>query len=170
MRQAFKSWLWIFLCLWGFSSGVYALLHEVLGMQAVFGSMYRMYLYHYQHPYQYIAIFCAVYALAAAWLVTCKPHLQGLRRLLSIALLLLITIALASMAGGVLWKIHDMQAGYFPAGSRFWRDLWWGATNGLLAGWWVLLISTPFNLICLPGFVYVTWLAFQRAARQLAVP
>ena len=166
MRQAFKSFVWIFASLFVFSSGVYALLHEVLGMHAVFGSMYRMFLYHYQHPFQYIAIFCAVYALGAALLVTCKPNLAGRHQLLSIALLLLVTIALASVAGGVLWKIHDMQAGYFPPGDRFWSDLWWGARNGLLAGWFVLVASVPFNLICLAGFFYVTHLAFQRAARQ----
>lgn len=40
-----------------------------------------------------------------------------------------------------------MQAGYFTEGARFWRDLWWGAKGGLLFGWFVILISIPYNLI-----------------------
>ena len=56
------------------------------------------------------------------------------------------TIFVASIPGGILWKIHDMQAGFSTTGSRFWSDLLWGAATGLQTGWLVIALSLPYNV------------------------
>lgn len=67
---------------------------------------------------------------------------------------MLLTILLSSAPGGVLWKVHDMYAGYFPADARLWIDLLWGAKKGLSEGWVIILISVPYNVIgVLLGYV-----------------
>lgn len=146
----------VFFSLFLYSSAVYGLLHGVLGQTLVFGALYRMFMYHEAYAFQYIALFCAVHASVAMAAIYALP--QGLRshRWLLAAGTLLVTIAVASVLGGVLWKIHDMLAGYFPPGPRLWQDLLWGAEMGFYLGWQVLAMSQPYSLLCLLGFVWVT--------------
>lgn len=154
-----------FASLFLYSAAVYWLLHDALGMQHVFAGLYRMFMYHAAHPYQYIALFCAVYALVLALVLQLFPQMASKRRWAVLACTLLLTLLLASAMGGVLWKVHDMQAGYFTEGARLWRDLLWGAENGVQVGWQVLALSQPFGLLCLPGFVVVTVQCCKRARK-----
>ena len=142
------SFVWLFL----YCSAVYFVLNVLLGMQRIFGTWYRMFLYHYAHPYQYIALFCMVYAAMLALLLALGTQRMLKKRWVLIVLPLMATVVLASMVGGALWKIHDMQAGHFTEGARFWTDLGWGVSSGLQLGWLLLLASFPFNLLCLPAF------------------
>ena len=74
------------------------------------------------------------------------------------------TIFAASIPGGVLWKIHDMQAGFFTKGARFWDDLLWGASAGLQVGWLIVLLSLPYNVIGLVVGYAVTSFGFKIGA------
>ncbi len=162
MRKTIQLLGPLFLGLSLYCSAVFALLKHGLGMQMVFGALYRMFLYHERHPYQYIALFCAVFAVVLVWLLGAWPRTRRSPVWALTAWALLLSLVVASALGGGLWKLHDMQAGYFPQGERFWRDLWWGVEAGLLLGWRVLLASTPFQLLCLPAF----YLASRHAQRQ----
>lgn len=139
----------LFLAMYCFNALVYAVSDRIY--PHVFGSAYRMFLYHYQYPYQYIMIFTIILALCAALFIKFFNRLEGIKKYLGIAVLFAVSLALSSVAGGVLWKLHDMQAGFTPTGWRFYQDLLWGMKTGLFLGWWIALTSFPYNLIVFAG-------------------
>jgi len=106
-----------------------------------------MFMYHEEHPLQYIAVVSVVYGIVGAIWLRIFGETAGWRRWISIFAAIALTIIIASVPGGIVWKIHDMQAGYFPQGARFWKDLLWGAKEGLLVGWPVIAASTPYNVV-----------------------
>ena len=63
-----------------------------------------------------------------------------------VALLALATLGLSSPLGGMRWEWHDMRAGYFPAD---WARVLVlnGARDGLLLGWFIVLLSIPYNVL-----------------------
>ena len=117
---------------------------------SAFAAEFRMFLYHYEHPMQYIGVVAACYALVATvWTVFAKRRRAGLARFLEILSVILVSLALACPLGGMLWHFHDMQAGFFPA---FWpRKLLCGVLQGLLLGPRLILLSIPFNILGLIG-------------------
>jgi len=62
-----------------------------------------------------------------------------------------------------MWVIHDMQAGYFTEGSRFWTSIRWGAWEGIKGGWLVILLSIPYNLLGSIAGYFVTRYGFALA-------
>ena len=142
----------------------YAFFSFILG-DHVFGALYRMFLYHDAHPFQYIAIVCIVFASVASLLTPSFTHLKTWRRFLAIVGLMLGSIIIASIPGGILWSLHDMQAGYFPTGARFWNALAWGATTGLRIGWLIILLSIPYNIVGLVIGYLITDQGFRRSPR-----
>ena len=152
MRLAAKVFALGFIGLTVYCSAVYLLLRDVLGLPMVFGGLYRMFMYHAQHPIQYIALFCAVFAAGLALMLGCWPRSRQWPAWVLTALVLLLTVLLGSALGGALWSLHDMQAGFFPPSERLWQHVGWGVASGLQVGWLVLLLSLPFNVLCLPAF------------------
>ncbi|NJK76050.1 MAG: hypothetical protein HC849_20010 [Oscillatoriales cyanobacterium RU_3_3] len=138
----------------------YAILHEIVPNGIVFGALYRMFLYHYQHPYQYIAVISLTYGIMGATGIFCLRHLKWKQKT-TIGFILVSTTILASIPGGILWKIHDMQAGFFPSGERFLPDLSWGASTGLQVGWAIALLSFPYNVISWISGYWVARYGFQ---------
>jgi hypothetical protein len=70
----------------------------------VFGMLYRMFLYHYQHPYQYIAIVSLVYGVVATlWALCCGTQTGWKLRWEVIAL-------------SVPYNIIGIVVGYWAAG------------------------------------------------------
>jgi hypothetical protein len=134
----------------------------------VFGALYRMFLYHWEHPYQYISLVAVIYGLVAASFALALRHRNKISGWI-IFFVMFLTIAIASPAGGLLWVFHDMQAGYFTEGQRFWADLGWGALEGLKSGWLVILLSIPYNLFGLEAGYFVTLYGF-RLARPTCKP
>jgi len=130
----------------------------------VFGGLYRMFLYHESHPFQYIAVVALTYGVIATGCALRLSRLAGWRHSAAIVGIIFATVLVASVPGGVLWKIHDMQAGYFTTGSRFWSDLLWGASTGLQVGWLVIALSLPYNIIGLILGYAVTHLGFRLSA------
>lgn len=147
-----------------FSAGSvgYILLRVVMPDGWVFGALYRMFLYHWEHPFQYIAIVSIIYAAVASTAALALRHRQKTSRWMIFAVMA-VTILVASPLGGVLWVIHDMQAGYFTEGSRFWRDIGWGALEGIRCGWLIILLSVPYNLLGVVAGYFVTTYGFRMA-------
>jgi SanA protein len=116
--------------------------------ESAFAALYRMFLYHWAHPMQYIGVVALCYALVATiWTVFMKRMRTGLTRFLEILSVILVSLVLACPLGGMLWHFHDMQAGFFPS---FWqRKLLSGFSEGLLLGPLLILLSIPFNIISL---------------------
>lgn len=144
----------------------YLALHAVNPRGYVFGGLYRMFLYHESHPFQYIAIVAFSYAVIATPCAVRWPHLVGWRRSAAIICIIVATVLAASVPGGVLWKIHDMQAGFFTTGARFWKDLLWGASTGLQVGWLIIGFSVPYNIIGVIAGYSVTNFGFKLGARR----
>jgi hypothetical protein len=159
--------LYSFFAISAFLLGVvgYLILHKVMPHGLVFLRLYRMFNYHALHPFQYVAVVALTYGIIATpcalwW------HPVGWRRFAMIFYISIATVLVASIPGGVLWKIHDMQEGSFTTGARFWKDLLWGASTGLRFGWQIIAISFPYNILGLIfGFV-VTHFGFKIAAKQ----
>jgi hypothetical protein len=139
----------IFLSIYCFNALVYTILAS-LGIR-VFGSLFRMFLYQDQHPYQFILVFSLLLALCTAVFINFFHGLKGLKKYLGIAVTFAAAFALSCAAGGLLWKIYDMQANFAPSGWQFWKDLFRGIQAGVLSGWKIALLSFPFNLIVAAG-------------------
>lgn len=167
---AVRIFSFLFATAFACASVVYLLLRAVMPHGWVFGALYRMFLYHWQHPFQYIALVTLVYALLATAVIMRWPLLAGKRRAAAIFAILLGTILVSSAPGGALWKIHDMQAGYFPAANRFWSDLLWGAKQGLLLGWLIITLSVPYNVIGLAAGYFLTKRGFDLARQESGKP
>jgi hypothetical protein len=151
LPHSFKGTLRLFTFLFGWSftlgSAGYFLLRMVMPQGWVFGALYRMFVYHWAHPLQYIGLVSLCYSVVATVAILLPADPVGRWPRLAIPLIIVLSIVLASPAGGVLWVIHDMQAGYFPEGSRFWEAIQWGAVEGMTTGWLVILLSIPFNIL-----------------------
>lgn len=129
-------------------AAIYTIAARALELRWVFGSLYRMFEYHMEHPFQYVFVVSVCFASVATG-YACKVSASvGWKRRIRILAILVASIVVASVPGGVLWKVHDMQAGYFPQGMKFWSDLAEGAVLGLQLGWLIVLLSFPYNLCC----------------------
>jgi hypothetical protein len=127
-------------------AGYYALKLLIPGRD-VFGSLYRMFLYHEEHPLPYIAIVALTYAGVATFSVTRWRHFTGWRRSLVILAIMAASVTIASIPGGMLWVVHDMIAGFVPSIERTISYLRWGALAGLQVGWIIVATSFPFSLV-----------------------
>lgn len=125
----------------------YWFLSSVCRQQCVFGALFRMFLYHYEHPAQYLGLVAFIYALlAAAWGI--RARTTGWRMHAGLVVVIVATLLLSSAVGGVLWTFHDMQAGYFPPWDRRIGIFTEGALTGVQIGWLIVLLSFPLNLFC----------------------
>ncbi|MGC1216681.1 MAG: hypothetical protein WA883_04360 [Phormidesmis sp.] len=151
------------------ASLIYAVLKATLyGEQGrVFAALYLMYEYHNQYPYQYILVIAVVYGIIATlWAHFLGRTQTGRTRGLYILGVLALTILCSSILGGMLWSLHDMQAGYFPEGSLFWNALSWGASNGLGIGWFIFILSFPYNILCALAGYWLTGYVERKTRNQ----
>ncbi len=166
MPPALKLFGYFALSAFVLSSVVYFVMHSI--SPYVFAGLFRMFMYHESHPLQYIAIVAITYAVIATVCVLRLPKLTRWRQRAAIVAIMLLSVIMASVPGGILWKIHDMQAGFFTTGERFWSDLFWGASTGLSVGWMVIALSIPYNVIGLIVGYRVTGYGFNLAAKLRA--
>ena len=124
----------------------------------------RMFLYHWQYWYQYLAIVALVYGLLLPLWVNFHPRSGKAAYWVGLTAFLALTILLASIPGGILWQIHDMMAGFWPHESIIRRKIWRGAIDGLFLGWWVVTLSFPLNLIT---FIFSAALTHKITAREV---
>ena len=135
---------------WGTSFAIAALVYVVLWIvmpsHYVFGMLYRMHLYHYMFPAQYILIPCFFYGIIAAVLSDYFARQHLFMQLLLTAFIILLTVLISCPFGGMLWQLHDMSAGYVP--NHWARKLFIeGPRMGLECGWFIVLLSIPYNII-----------------------
>ncbi|MGD1839907.1 MAG: hypothetical protein ACFB0B_03290 [Thermonemataceae bacterium] len=125
---------------------MYYLLRLVLPGHQVFGALYRMFLYHWEFPLQYIAIPCFFYGIIATLLANLFQNRKTLGRILITGLIIALTISVSAPFGGMLWHFHDMQAGYFPPN---WISIMVskGFIWGLELGWLIIGFSIPYNIM-----------------------
>lgn len=86
---------------------------------------------------------------ASAVLSPFVSRLTGPKRWVAIVTMMLVTVILAAIPGGLLWAIHDMQAGYFPPADRLQSALIRGAADRLAVGWIVIALSIRNNIVML---------------------
>lgn len=147
----------------------YVVLRALMPHGYVFGAPYRMFCYHMTHPFQYIGVVALVYSFIATPVVFRFGKIEGGRRRAAITGIIIASVLVASVPGGVLWVIHDMQAGYFPEGGAFWRRLMWGAQAGPTAGLLVILYSLPYNLIGIVCGYLITRHGFKLASVSIKI-
>jgi hypothetical protein len=167
MHRAFRLFAYFAASAFLLGAIAYLALHAIMPHGRVFGTWSRMFAYHEAHPFQYIAIIALTYASIATPCAVRWARLAGRRRIALIAGIIVATIIIASVPGGVLWKIHDMQAGFFTTGARFWGDLLWGASTGLQTGWLIIALSVPYNIIGVIIGYAVTNHGFEIEARAI---
>ena len=128
------------------SSLMYLILWLIMPHHHVFGSLYRMYLYHEEFPLQYIAIPSFFYGIIATLLAVKFSKKNTLAQIFLTVIIIVLTILLSSPFGGALWHYHDMKAGYFPTN---WISIMFseGFTWGLELGWLIIGLSLPYNII-----------------------
>ncbi len=123
----------------------YYLLWLVMPRHRVFGALFRMIQYHNQYPIPYILIPCFCYGLIATALAESflAQHFWGQ---VAMTVLIVILSMLASFHyGGMLWHLHDMEAGFFP---QQWQEkLIKNGFNDGPYGLWVIAFSIPYNLL-----------------------
>ena len=124
----------------------YFLLWALLPLHHVFGNPYGMFLYQDRYPLAYIALCCVIFGPLAARATDAFRRRGRWGRVGVVALLALATVVLSSPLGGMLWEWHDMRAGYFPDD---WASVLFlnGARDGLTVGWFIVLLSVPYNVL-----------------------
>ena len=138
----------------GAAAAGYGLLWLVLPAHQVFGALYRMLLYHDAHPLAFIGLACLCFGPLAAGAARAFER-RGTAGRVNVALAVsVLTMALASPLGGMLWHWYDMRAGYFPPD---WQHvlLVQGSLDGWAAGWLVMLLSIPYSWLGLVVAYYL---------------
>lgn len=111
-----------------------------------YAGLYKMYRYHWLHPYQFMFIPCFVFsALTALFSDKFKKVSVGKQVGLTF-LIIFLTILISSPLGGMLWHLHDMLTGYFPK-KWLWKIIRYGFREGLQMGWLIIVFSVPYNII-----------------------
>jgi len=158
-----KRFLFFLLSSFSLASAGYFLVS--LFLKYPFGRLYRMNLYHEAFPYQYILVTCIVYSVIASYFCMRFLNRSPMGRIGVTALLILLTVVISSPPGGMLWHVHDMQAGFWPT--------WWmrklfqeGPLMGIRLGWVVILGSIPYNVF---GVFICYWLT-DHGAQYFATP
>ena len=152
-RCAFILVVYFMVCFCGLAS-LYWLVSLLIN-ESAFAGMPRMFVYHEQHPVQYIGVVAVCYAAVASfWTVWMKRKRSGVWRILEVLAVILAALVLACPLGGMLWHFHDMLAGFFP---HFWqRKLFGGFVDGLMVGPILVLCSFPYNVVGLIVGYFVT--------------
>ncbi|MBT8257272.1 MAG: hypothetical protein KJO49_02290 [Bacteroidia bacterium] len=142
IRRLLLFWLLSF----GIAVPAYYLLYEIMPNGFVFGKYFRMYLYHYQNPEQYIAIPCFFYGIIATVSADRFYRASFYGRIFWTAFIIVFTILISSPFGGMLWHLHDMQAGFYP---KNWLKvlLLDGTLMGLQFGWLIMALSFPYSFL-----------------------
>jgi hypothetical protein len=142
------------LCLWVSIFGAtvaaelvcYGLLTSLTGDSPI-SYEYHMTMYPELFPAQYAAAMALPYSiLATAW-ATKQPPRTVLGNVVRRTALIGLAFVLGGGLCGILWVVHDMQAGYVPPVDRAIRNIVEGAVNGVGFGVRIALRSYPLNIM-----------------------
>jgi len=127
------------------ASSMYYVLWLVMPDHYVLGAWFRMPVYHWEYPLQYIAIPCFFYGILASVFSDSFLKKKTIGRILLTFVIIVLTILISSPFGGMLWHFHDMLAGYFPPNWTS-KMIKMGSIRGLEAGWLIILTAIPYNI------------------------
>ncbi len=125
---------------------LYYILWTIMPNHYVFGALYRMFLYHWEHPIMFIIIPCFFYGIIATLLTDKFSKQKTTGQFFLTLLIILLTVIFSSPFGGMLWHFYDMKAGYFPT-NWLSKMISQGFEWGLEIGWLVIGLSIPYNII-----------------------
>jgi hypothetical protein len=143
---------------------LYEVLKYVLPEGYVFFIDYKMIPYHYLYSYQYLALLAFFYSVILFLMSNLFPQRHFFFIYISS---IMVTVFICSPLGGLLWVLHDMQAGYFLTGERLQEYFLWGAKEGFLVGWKMIIFSMPYNIILFIGLYFVSVLIWKRGVRNV---
>jgi hypothetical protein len=143
-----RNFLVLSIFLFGSLAGTTTVLRSVFKLDRPFTTLYRMYGYHNEHPFQYIAIVSVVFGIVGTCWIDRYSNNTGYLRWWTMTVAMLLTIVISSPFGGMLWHIHDMQHGFVP--DNYLDKISSGIIQGLQVGWLIGLLSMPINLV---GFI-----------------
>jgi hypothetical protein len=144
--------------LFGSLAGTTIILRSVFKLDRPFFALYRMYEYHNEHPFQYIAIVSVMFGIVGTCWIDRYHNTTGYLRWWTMTVAMLLTIVISSPFGGMLWHIHDMQHGFVP--DNHLAKTLSGIIEGLQCGWLIGLLSTPMNLVgFITGYLSLPYLA-----------
>jgi hypothetical protein len=139
-------------------SGTFLVLKYVCHWHYPIATLYRMFAYHNQYPFPYIAIVAVVFGMVGSRWIDRYGHTKGNFRWWTMTLAMLVTIVISSPLGGILWQIHDMQHGFIP--ENYQHKLAQGIAWGLELGLPIAVLSVPMNLVGLTiGYLVLNRLA-----------
>lgn len=146
MALVIRRVLFFWIASYSLASLLYFILWNIMPHHYVFGAFFRMQLYHWEHPYEFIAIPCFFYGIFATYFADRFLSKSLFGKILLSLFIVFITAVVSSPFGGMLWHYYDMKAGYFPIN---WMEklLVNGALMGLEFGWLVIALSIPYNII-----------------------
>lgn len=134
---------------------LYFILLAIMPNNYVFGSLYRMFLYHEEYPISFIAIPCFFYGIIANFMSDKFAKLNISKQILLTIAIITFTILISSPFGGMLWHYYDMKAGYFPSNWAA-KMIKLGFEWGLEGGWLIFCLSIPYNIICSIACYFLT--------------
>lgn len=125
---------------------LYFVLRAVMPNNYVFGFLPRMFLYHWEHPLEFIAIPCFFYGIIATYFANKFSRQNIVKNVFLTVVIILLTILVSSPLGGMLWYYYDMKAGFFPE-NWLERTIKSGFSQGLVFGWLIVSLSIPYNIL-----------------------
>jgi len=128
------------------ASLLYFVLRAVMPNNYVFGFLPRMFLYHWEHPLEFIAIPCFFYGIIATYFANKFSRQNIVKNVFLTVVIILLTILVSSPLGGMLWYYYDMKAGFFPE-NWLERIIKSGFSQGLVFGWLIVSLSIPYNIL-----------------------
>lgn len=158
ITDRYRNSLLLFAILFCTLSGTFFALRYLFRWEFPISTLYRMFGYHNQHPLEYIAIVSVVFGLVGSRWIDFYGSAKKRVRWWTMTVAMLLTIVISSPFCGMLWQIHDMQAGFIP--DNYLGKIWQGVSWGLEYGWLIALLSIPMNLVGFTiGYMTLNWLA-----------
>lgn len=115
----------------------------------------RLVPYYHYYPYQYICMISLIYSVVSLIWISFFKSQSVIWRRINILVVIFLTLTISSVFCGMLWCLHDSNAGFWPTTPVLINNLMSSAINGLLYGWAIIFLSMPYNFITfILGFVF----------------
>lgn len=100
--------------------------------------------YHWTYPYSFIMVFAVFFIIM---MVLLGRNKQIIHNSIFYLIFYVLWIVPSLVFSGLLWSFFDMNAGYFPQGSDFFKKIFSDMFYGLTWGGLAILSAIPFNLL-----------------------
>lgn len=100
--------------------------------------------YHWTYPYSFIMVFAVFFMITMLLLARNKKMIHNN---IFYFIFYVLWIVPSLVFSGLLWSFFDMNAGYFPQGSDFFKKIFSDMFYGLTWGGLAILSAIPFNIL-----------------------